>query len=359
MTTLADIDSAEPKVITEAADPAEKKKAVVKATAKKKVADKAADKKKAVVKATAKKKVADKAADKKKAMVKKKADKKKVDEASDAQTAAREKFKAMVNGKKDDSKDDEDEKVEKDEKVDEAETPAQIKARKTRDLDDLERDSRSSGTHDKDMEKAINQRRARLANESFDASKLTFTELAKIVHESGGQQQIDAVDVELFAWSQRVAASKFDEGMKQEIYAGMLYERNGGIFKLHNILSESKKHLSEAGNISQGLQAWYDKFSQYGGRNGDSLPAGYVQFAINSGITTDAVENGEFAAIANKYGIEQADENIWDHIDAGECPITSAMFDELAAVTGTNDLEKNAQYIMQIPDAGFAPYPTR
>ena len=202
MTQLADIDSAEPKVITEAADPAKKKAAEKKKKAAEKkeaVADKAKKVKK--VKAADKK---EKAADDKKKIKAKKAKKEKVDEASEAQTAAREKFKAMVDGKKKDGDDDK-----KDEKKDEP------------------KDEKDEPKDEKDDVK-----------ESFDASKLTFTELAKIVHESGGQQQIDAIDEALFAWAQRVAASKFDEGMKQEVFAGMIYERNGGIFKLHDVLTE-------------------------------------------------------------------------------------------------------------------------
>ena len=44
----------------------------------------------------------------------------------------------------------------------------------------------------------------------------------KLVVESGGQQQIDPIDTELFAWAQRVAASKYTESTKAEVFAGML-----------------------------------------------------------------------------------------------------------------------------------------
>ena len=71
--------------------------------------------------------------------------------------------------------------------------------------------------------------------------KLTFKEMMKIVVESGGQQQIDPVDKALFNWAQRVAASKFNEGMKAEVYAGLIYERNGGRFELYDVLSEDQK----------------------------------------------------------------------------------------------------------------------
>jgi hypothetical protein len=76
--------------------------------------------------------------------------------------------------------------------------------------------------------------------ESIDP-KLTFKDMVKLVQESGGQQQIDAVDQELFAWAQRVAAAKFTESTKQEVYAGLVYERMGGVFEMYDVLAEDQK----------------------------------------------------------------------------------------------------------------------
>lgn len=70
--------------------------------------------------------------------------------------------------------------------------------------------------------------------------KLTFKDMVKLVQESGGQQQIDAVDQELFAWAQRVAKSKFQESTKAELYAGLVYERMGGVFEMYDVLAEQK-----------------------------------------------------------------------------------------------------------------------
>jgi hypothetical protein len=64
--------------------------------------------------------------------------------------------------------------------------------------------------------------------------------MVKLVQESGGQQQIDAVDQELFAWAQRVAKSKFQESTKAELYAGLVYERMGGVFEMYDVLAEQK-----------------------------------------------------------------------------------------------------------------------
>ena len=70
---------------------------------------------------------------------------------------------------------------------------------------------------------------------------LTFKDMIKLVQESGGQQQIDPVDAELFAWAQRIAATKFNESVKAELYAGVVYERMGGVFQMYDVLAENIK----------------------------------------------------------------------------------------------------------------------
>lgn len=71
--------------------------------------------------------------------------------------------------------------------------------------------------------------------------KLTFKQMVQLVQESGGQQAIDPVDTALFNWAQRVAANKFTESTKVELYAGLIYERNGGVFEMYDVLSEDQK----------------------------------------------------------------------------------------------------------------------
>ena len=71
--------------------------------------------------------------------------------------------------------------------------------------------------------------------------KLSFREMMKLVVESGGQQQMDPVDQTLFSWASRIAKNKLGEGMKAEIYAGLVYERMGGRFEMYDVLSENKK----------------------------------------------------------------------------------------------------------------------
>jgi hypothetical protein len=72
-------------------------------------------------------------------------------------------------------------------------------------------------------------------------TNLSFKEMMALVVESGGQQQIDPVDNQLWAWAQRVAKTKIGEGMKADVYAGMVYERMGGAFEMYDVLSEQRR----------------------------------------------------------------------------------------------------------------------
>ena len=95
-----------------------------------------------------------------------------------------------------------------------------------------------------DESKMMPKGKKRPVKESIE-SNLSFKEMMALVVESGGQQQIDAVDNQLWSWAQRVARTKIGEGMKADIYAGMVYERMGGVFEMYDVLSESKKKVVE------------------------------------------------------------------------------------------------------------------
>jgi hypothetical protein len=83
-------------------------------------------------------------------------------------------------------------------------------------------------------------------------TKLSFKQMVQLVQESGGQQQIDPVDKALFTWAERVAKNKLGEGMKADLYAGLVYERNGGVFEMYDVLSESKKRINES-QLDEGM----------------------------------------------------------------------------------------------------------
>ena len=92
----------------------------------------------------------------------------------------------------------------------------------------------------KNESKMMPKGKKRPVKESIE-TKLSFKQMVQLVQESGGQQQIDPLDTSLFTWATRVATSKLGEGMKAELYAGLIYERNGGTFEMYDVLSEAQK----------------------------------------------------------------------------------------------------------------------
>ena len=153
-------------------------------------------------------------------------------------TEFKSKFDKMVEAKKVEEK----KMSKKDKKMDEASKP---------DFLDLDKD----GNKTEPMKKAAADKKKgavkkesammpkgkkRPVKESVE-QKLTFKQMVQLVQESGGQQQIDPTDKELFAWAQRVASSKFTESTKAELYAGLVYERMGGVFEMYDVLSEDQK----------------------------------------------------------------------------------------------------------------------
>jgi hypothetical protein len=160
------------------------------------------------------------------------------------------KFAKMVEAKKDDKKDDKKKKPMK-----EAAKPDFLDLDKDGDKKEpMKKAAGEKGGEKKDGKKGMSAKQEKFfgkKNESVTASKkvvaesvetkLSFKQMVQLVQESGGQQQIDPKDKELFNWASRVAASKLGEGMKAELYAGLIYERNGGVFEMYDVLSEDQK----------------------------------------------------------------------------------------------------------------------
>ena len=111
---------------------------------------------------------------------------------------------------------------------------AKVKATKVQGWQSQKADKAAEKNESKMMPKG----KKRPVKESVEP-KLSFKDMVKLVQESGGQQQIDAKDQALFTWAQRVAKSKLGEGMKAEVYAGLVYERMGGRFEMYDVLSET------------------------------------------------------------------------------------------------------------------------
>jgi hypothetical protein len=64
---------------------------------------------------------------------------------------------------------------------------------------------------------------------------LTFAKALQIIKESNGTAQIDPLDDQLWAWARRVAATKFNESVKADVYAATTYERMGGTWAIAQI----------------------------------------------------------------------------------------------------------------------------
>jgi len=162
------------------------------------------------------------------------------------------KFLKMVEAKKEDKKD-----TKKEKKMEEGAKPDFLDIDKDGDKKEpMKKAAADKGGDKKDGKKGMSAKQEKFFGKKNESKmmpkgkkrpvkesvegKLTFKDMVKLVQESGGQQQIDAVDQELFAWARRVAAAKFNESAKQEVYAGLVYERMGGVFEMYDVLAEQK-----------------------------------------------------------------------------------------------------------------------
>jgi len=152
------------------------------------------------------------------------------------------KFTKMVEATKDEKKDDKKKKPMK-----EAAKPDFLDVDKDGDKKEpMKKAAKEKGGEKKDGKKGMTAKQEKFfgkkktVKESVETT-LSFKQMVQLVQESGGQQQIDPKDKELFNWASRVAASKLGEGMKAELYAGLIYERNGGVFEMYDVLSEDQK----------------------------------------------------------------------------------------------------------------------
>ena len=101
---------------------------------------------------------------------------------------------------------------------------------------------------DKEMDEGAYGKKKKTVKESVE-TKMSFVVMYKMVKESGGQQAIDPMDDVLWNWANRVAVTKVEETNKQEIFAAMLYERNGGRFEMYDVV---EKGLTEGKDCNCG-----------------------------------------------------------------------------------------------------------
>ena len=163
---------------------------------------------------------------------------------SAAQKKAQEKFKAMVKGKTADDKDSMDESSHADDEAEAKKKKEEKKKKIAKIMDEGSKpdflDMDKDGDKKEPMKKAVADKKKKKTVKESVETKLTFKDMIKLVQESGGQQQIDPVDTVLWNWAQRVAAAKVQESHKAEIFAGLIYERNGGTFEMYDVLAEQK-----------------------------------------------------------------------------------------------------------------------
>jgi hypothetical protein len=84
--------------------------------------------------------------------------------------------------------------------------------------------------------KGVNPFAKKAVKESVE--RLTFGRALQIVKESQGTMQIDPVDSALWNWANRVGTSKFTESAKAQAFAAATYEKMGGEWDLHKIVTE-------------------------------------------------------------------------------------------------------------------------
>lgn len=80
-------------------------------------------------------------------------------------------------------------------------------------------------------QKGVNPFAKKAVKESVEG-KLTFAKALQLIKESNGTAQIDPLDDHLWSWARRVAASKFNESVKADVYAATTYERMGGTWAI-------------------------------------------------------------------------------------------------------------------------------
>ena len=104
--------------------------------------------------------------------------------------------------------------------------------------------------------------------------------------------------------------------------------------------------------LKEKVQAWWDKYSKYEGGNGNTMPEGYLDYALDSGIGTDAYNADEYMKVSKEMGMDNDDSDAETEMDQEELmnkmPITKAMFDEIVDITGKPNIEDSANIVQDV-----------
>ena len=88
------------------------------------------------------------------------------------------------------------------------------------------------------------------------------------------------------------------------------------------------------------LEAWYNKYKNYEGSNGDELPAGMLRGYIDTGILSDGAEINEYNKVRSKYGQDAVTEKGLEPFYA-MMPITKSMHEEFMKVMGVSEIDED------------------
>ena len=131
-------------------------------------------------------------------------------------------------------------KAKKDESIEEGAKPDFLDLDKDGDKKEPMKSAADKGSDKKDDKKGMSAKQEKFfgkkkaVKESVEGT-LTFAKALQIIKESNGTAQIDPLDDQLWAWARRVAATKFNESVKADVYAATTYERMGGTWGIAQI----------------------------------------------------------------------------------------------------------------------------
>ena len=82
------------------------------------------------------------------------------------------------------------------------------------------------------------------------------------------------------------------------------------------------------------------------------MPEGYLDYALDSGIGTDAYNADEYMKVSKEMGMDNDDSDAETEMDQEELmnkmPITKAMFDEIVDITGKPSIEDSANIVQDV-----------
>ena len=121
-----------------------------------------------------------------------------------------------------------------------------------------------------------------------------------------------------------------DEAAAKETFHSMVVQQSRDEFNKLEPQPEQDAPVQEAVDQSA-LKAWYDKYSKYQSNNYDNLVFGMIKAWTDTGIMSDAYEENEYAAVADKFGDDKADSMDHDQV-LKMMPISKAMQDDITKI---------------------------